>query len=172
MIIFTPFHETKDVLMQCRPDSYNFYEFNLSNPVNYGFSLSALTPNPEFIPSEVITGSIDTPDFDLAYGEFIFSNQLQFFTWMNMILPLYEDPCACVIIYIQQSPIRDIVLECIIKLIQQRYGYHAFIINELYDIAYVKDDASFSPRGIVNMQSDSERALIEGYYGSIPMQEG
>ena len=171
MIIFTPFHQTKEILMSVRPDSYNFYEFNLSNPINYGVSLSALIPNPEFIPQEVITGSLDTPEFDIMYGNFILGDREQFFTFMNVVLPLYNDPCACVIIYIQESPIRDTILECLIKLIQQRYGYYSFIINELYDIGFIDDSASFSPRGILNIQNDSDRALMEGYYGKIIIPE-
>lgn len=171
MIIFTPFHQTKEVLMQVRPDSYNFYEFNLSNPMNYGVSLSALIPSPEYIPQEVITGSMDTPDFDIAYSNFVLGQQEQFYSFMNIVLPLYNDPCACVIVYIQASPIRDIILECLMKLIQQRYGYHPFMINELYDISYINDSSSFSPRGILNIQEDSDRALIEGYYGKIVIPE-
>ena len=169
MIIFTPFYQTKDVLMQVRPDSYNFYEFNLSSSVEYGVSLSALIPSPEFIPQEVIVGSLDTPEFDIAYGNFIMENQLQFLTLMNIILPIYNDPCACIIIYIQNSPIRDIILESLAKLIQQRYGYHSYIINELEDIYCIKDNSSFSPRGILTVQADSDKALMSGYYGAITM---
>lgn len=166
MIIFTPFHQTKEVLMQARPDNYNFYEFNLSSPVNCGYSLAGLIPNPEYIPYEVIQGSMDTPDFDIQYGQFIMQGE-QFKLFMNLVLPLYNDPCACVIVYISPSKVRDLIMECLIKLIQQRYGYSSYIVNDLEDIYYIKDDMSFTPRGIVTMQADSDRALLEGYYGPI-----
>lgn len=170
MIIFTPYHQTKEVLMQARPDNYNFYEFNLSSLVNYGYSLAGLIPNPEFIPYEVIQGSMDTPDFDILYGQFIMQGE-QFKLFMSLVLPLYNDPCACVIVYISESRIRDIVMECLIKLIQQRYGYSSYIINDLEDILYIKDDMSFSPRGVLTIQEDSHRALLEGYYGQIVIPE-
>ena len=157
--------------MQVRPDSYNFYEFNLSNPVNRGVSLAALIPDPQYIPQEVITGAIDTPDFDIAYGNFIMGNQEQFFTFMNLVLPLYNDPCACVIVFTQMSPLRDAIMESLIKLIQQRYGYNAYIINDPYDVLCIQDNASFSPRGILMIQEDSDRALTEGYYGPITIPE-
>lgn len=171
MIIFTPFHDVKEVLMQVRPDSYDFYEFNLSSPYNYGVSLASLIPNPEYIPQEVILGCAESPEFDIAYGKFIMENREQFFTFMNVMTPLYNIPTACVIVYIQYSPIRDAILETLMKLIQQRYGYHPYLVNTPEDLYCVKDDSSFSPRGIVNMQEDSDRALIEGYYGQIYIPE-
>ena len=91
----------------------------------------------------------------------------QFKLFMNLVLPLYNDPCACVIVYISPSKVRDLIMECLIKLIQQRYGYSSYIVNDLEDIYYIKDDMSFTPRGIVTMQADSDRALLEGYYGPI-----
>lgn len=153
--------------MNARPDSYNFYEFNLSSPINYGYSLATLIPDPQFIPHEVIHGAMDTPDFDIKYGQFIMLNRDQFLTFMNLVLPLYNDPCACVIVYISSSPVRDLIMECLIKLIQQRYGYSSYIINNQEDIFYIRDDMSFSPRGILSIQEDSDRAIIEGYYGPI-----
>ena len=171
MIIFTPFHDVKEVLMQVRPDSYDFYEFNLSNPYNYGVSLAALIPNPEYIPQDVILGCAESPEFDIAYGKFIMENQDQFFTFMNLMTPLYNIPNACVIVYIQYSPMRDAILETLMKLIQQRYGYHPYLVNSPEDLECVKDDSSFSPRGIVNMQEDSDRALVQGYYGQIYIPE-
>ena len=171
MIIFTPFPNTKEVLMASRPDSYNFYEFNLSSPLAIGYNLAALIPDDAYIPKELIEGSVDTPEFDMAYGNYIMGNQEQFFTFMNVILPLYNDPCACVIVYIQHSPFRDVFLECLVKLIQQRYGYIPYIINAIEDIYEIRDNSSFSVRGIVTIQDDSDRALAAGYYGQITVPE-
>lgn len=153
--------------MQYRPDSYNFYEFNLSSPVNYGYSLAVLIPNPECIPYDVIQGNLDTPEFDIQYGQFIMQSPERFRIFMNLVLPLYNDPCSCVIVYVAPSRIRDIIMECIIKIIQQRYGYSSYIVNDLEDICCVRDDVNFTPRGILNIQEDSDRALLEGYYGPI-----
>lgn len=173
MIIFTPHINTKEYLMMYRPDTYNFYEFNLSSPVNVGINLASLLPNPEYIDPNLITGNAETPEFDMAYGNYILSNREQFFMFMQMILPLYEDPSACVIVYYSYSPYRDFILEFFNKFIQARYGYRPYIINDISDLECVKDDSSFSVRGILQIQEDSEMALRMGYYGDIrPMQEG
>lgn len=74
MIIFTPFPNTKEVLMASRPDSYNFYEFNLSSPLAIGYNLAALMPDDAYIPRELIEGSVDTVEFDMAYGNYIMGN--------------------------------------------------------------------------------------------------
>lgn len=167
MIIFTPHLNTKEYLMMYRPDTYHFYEFNLSNPVCEGVPLYGLLPNPEYINPDLLNGNIDTPEFDMAYIDYIINNRDQFFMFMQMILPLYEDPMACVIIYYTSSPYRDFLLEFFNKFIQARYGYRPYIINDITDLECVKDDSSFSVRGIVQIQADSERALKWGYYGDI-----
>ena len=160
MIIFTPNHGIKEALLFYRPAEYNFYEFNLSSPINYGDSLAHLIPDPEYIPYEVVSGSIDTPDFDVMYGNFIMNNRDQFLLFMSVVLPLYNDPQACVIIYIEDSPIRNVVMESLMKLIQQRYGYSSYIINDPEDLVCIEDNMSFTPRGILSIQDDSTRALL------------
>ena len=93
MILFTPHHGIKEALLYYRPDDYNFYEFNLSSPINYGYSLAPLIPDPEYIPYEVVNGSIDTPDFDVMYGNFIMNNRDQFLLFMKHRLENYQFLC-------------------------------------------------------------------------------
>lgn len=166
MLIFTPFIETIEWLNRIRPDEYHFYEFNLSSYYQRGTNLS-LVPDPNHIPKELIEGNIDTLEFDIAYGQYLMNDA--FLKFMSIVLPLYDDPCACVIVYIFQSPVRDVIMECIDKLIQQRYGYRSYIINDLEDLYGVRDDASFSVRGIVNIQQDSQKAMLNGFYGPYPI---
>lgn len=168
MLLFTPFIETKEYLQCIRPDDYHFYEFNLSSYYQNGVNLS-LVPDPSYIPRELIEGNIESVEFDIAYGQYLMNQA--FLKFMSIVLPLYDDPCACVIIYITQSPVRDLIMECIDKLIQQRYGYRSYIINDLEDLYGIHDDASFSVRGIVNIQQDAQRAMLEGYYGPKPIPD-
>lgn len=173
MIIFTPFPETKEWLMSIRPERYHFYEYNLSSPYNIGTPLEAMLPNPEIIPEEVIRSYDESPEFDMAYSNYIFNNQNAFFAFMSLVLPLYDDPEACVIIYYAQGPFRDMVMEFLAKFIQARYGYNSYIINDPGDLECVKDNGSFGVRGIIQIQEDAELALIMGYYGplEVPKEE-
>ena len=167
MIIFTPFPQTKEWLMSIRPERYHFYEYNLSSPYNIGTSLQALLPNPDYFPEEVLRNYDESPDFDRAYCDFIANSRDAFFTFMSLVLPLYDDPEACVIIYYAQGPFRDMVLEFLAKFIQARYGYNSYIINDPGDLECVKDNGSFGVRGIIQIQEDAELALILGYYGPL-----
>lgn len=167
MIIFTPFPQTKEWLMSIRPERYHFYEYNLSSPYNIGIPLEALIPNPEYFPDEVLRSHDESPDFDIAYFNFIANSKEAFFTFMSLVLPLYDDPEACVIIYYSQGLFRDMILEYLSKFIQARYGYNSYIINEPGDLECVKDNGSFGVRGIIQIQEDAELALVLGYYGPI-----
>lgn len=169
MLIFTPFIETKEWLQAIRPDNYNFYEFNLSSYYEYGTSLKRLAPTMESMSDYLANGLIESHEFDIEYGNYILNNE--FLTFMSIVLPLYDDPYSCVIIYIHRSPLRDVIMECIEKLIQDRYGYGSFIINEPEDVYFIEDNASFSVRGIVNIQNDCQRAVLMGYYGPIKIPE-
>lgn len=166
MIIVTSQLNIKEALQYYRPDDYNFYEFNLSCLVNVGYSLAPLIPDPNYIPEEVLK-DMESEEFARVYGEFVLNNREQFMTFMALMLPLYNDPLACVIIYTSSSPYRDLLCESLIKLIQQRYGYSSYIVNTIDDMLCVGDNMSFSPRGILMIQEDSDKALMEGYYGAI-----
>lgn len=172
MIIFSHIHEIKEVMMTQRPWlHYNFYEFNLSMPINYGYNLEALIPDDSDITWQAFDNREESSEFDNEYARFVVSNIHQFMTFMNIVLPLYDDPEACVIIYVSMSPFRDAIKDSLMKLIQQRYGYSSYEVFTYEDIDYLQDNMAFSPRGIVNIQNDSELALVNGYYGAITIPE-
>lgn len=171
MIIFTPIDNIKELMYAYRSDaySYNFYEYSLSSITARAYPIMELLPNPELmsIPYEGVITAFEDPEFDAAYATYVLQNRDQFLTLMRLVLPLYDDPNACVIVYIADSPVRNVISESLIKLIEQRYGYATYIIYEPHDLECLKDDMSFSPRGILNIQEDAHKATLEGYYGPI-----
>ena len=60
-------------------------------------------------------------------------------------------------IIIERNDIFDNMVESIIKIIQQRYGYNSAIINDPEDIYYLNQDESFSLAGLPNLDMDKER---------------
>ena len=51
--------------------------------------------------------------------------------------------------------------ESLIKMIQQRYGYNAAVINDINDLDYVNpEDFSFSIQGLHNLDEDKKRLVM------------
>ena len=73
---------------------------------------------------------------------------------MKIIYNLYLHNHVYILVY--QSDTFDIVTESLMKLIQQRYGYHCQWLNEPSDFNYY-DDSDFSFNGIYNLDIDRER---------------
>lgn len=168
MLIFTCLQNIKELLVAYRPDTYHFYEFNLSSPINQGVPLPNLLPNPEVIPPQVIENDLASIEFDGYYTNYLLNDRAAFFQLLNIMNPLYQDPEACVIVYISLSPVRDTILEALLKFIQQRYQYSPYLVMDIGDCSVIKDNFSFGVRGIVNIQTDTEQAMMMGYFGTIP----
>lgn len=95
-------------------------------------------------------------DFDLRYLEFIFSDDYYFYEFFSKII--YNVYLGYnVYIIIERNDIFDNMVESIIKIIQQRYGYNSAIINDPEDIYYLNQDESFSLAGLPNLDMDKER---------------
>lgn len=155
MIIFTPIITFPENYLDYKGIK-NIIKYNLSSYNSDVQSLGSLIPNPEFIPEDCITGDCSTAEFDMAYHASIFNNPNSFYQFMNLIIPVYMYPDLLVQILINKSPYRDIITESLIKLIQQRYGYNSFIINEIDDILYT-DEPDFSISGLVALDNDIEQ---------------
>ena len=168
MLIFTCLQNIKELLVAYRPADYHFYEFNLSSPINQGVPLPAILPNPEVIPSNLIETGLDSVDFDSYYVSYLFNDRDAFLNLIQIMNPLYQDPEACVIVYIGISPVRATILEALLKVIQQRYQYAPYMVIEPQDCAVIQDNFSFGVHGIVNIQDDTQQALMMGFYGAIP----
>ena len=71
-----------------------------------------------------------------------------------MIL-FYEGYIVCILV--QRDPYRDAIMESIIKLIQQRYGYNCWIIEDEDDLDVIREQQMF-PEGIIALDNDIDRA--------------
>lgn len=99
-------------------------------------------PMPEFV---------DSYDFDMQYAAAIFNNPLLYESFINIILRSYEGQIVCILV--QRDPYRDAVMESLIKLIQQRYGYNCWLIEEPDDIDIISEQM-IPPNGIITLDND------------------
>lgn len=113
-------------------------------------------------------GASSEYDFDILYMQYIMSDDMRFVEFFNIISLLYTG--RDVYIIVSDDDWSETLIESLLKLIQQRYGYNAVRIDSLEDVIY-SDPAEFDRVfGIFNLDEDLERYtyIIE----SIKMRSG
>lgn len=97
--------------------------------------------------------------FDSEYFNYIFSNDTIFLEFMKIIMALYYG--YDVYIIVTQEPSYDYITESLAKLIQCRYGYNSYIVNDPEDILMIGTDiipeGEFSLPGLAMLDADKER---------------
>ena len=137
---------------------------NAINVINTGivFNLTSMKEGfprlPRLIPPNDI-GRFTGRDFDLAYANYIMSNDFIFKEFFDIVYSLYMG--TDVYIIISEDEWSENLIESLLKLIQQRYGYNAGRINYIDDYYFMfnsKNYNDFDPRfGIANLDTDKER---------------
>ena len=155
MIIFTP--------IQNIPVEYLAYKgirqvikYNLSSYYNDAPTLEGLIPLPGCVSQDVVFGDATDPAFDIEYHNYIINNPTSFLQFMSIIIPAYTSPDTMIQVMIRSSNYRDVITESLLKLIQQRYGYNACIVNELDDFMYTTE-SDFSIPGLFTLDQDLAR---------------
>ena len=155
MIIFTPIKNIPVEMLEYKRIR-QVVQYNLSSYYNDAPTLNMLIPSSEYISEELMQGDCSIPTFDIEYHKFIFDNYNAFLQFMNIMIPAFTSPDTLVQVLINVSPFRDVITESLLKLIQQRYGYNAYIINELEDFLYT-EESDLSIPGLFNMDQDLAR---------------
>lgn len=156
MVIFTPIRMIPVEMLE-RKGIRQVVVYNLSSYFSDVPTLNALLPSVAHIPEETLSQDVsDFPAFDVAYGDYLINNNEAFAQLMNIIVPAYTSPETLVQILINSSEYRDAITESLIKLIQQRYGYNIYIVNDLEDFLYV-DESDFSIPGLFTLDQDLAR---------------
>lgn len=134
--------------IKCLPDCMEkFLVLNLSSLAE-GFERVHLVPS-------VQAQYNNDKEFDIAYANYIFSNDWVFMEFMKIIYPLYEGIDVFLLVSRGENTY-DIITESLCKLIQQRYGYNYQLLNDADDINYY-DDSNFNINGIQILDMDKEK---------------
>lgn len=99
----------------------------------------------------------DSQQFDIAFANYILSNDYRFRQFFNIIWGLYSG--ENVFILVSHSEFYDMLNESLIKLIQQRYGYITNDIRDQDDVDYLVE-GSFSIQGLYNLDQDKNRYFV------------
>lgn len=113
---------------------------------------------PLLIPPNEI-GRSSGREFDIAYANYLMTNDFVFKSFFDIIYLLYTG--VDIYLIIDESDWSENLIESLLKLIQQRYGYNAVKINCFED--YLQANSSkyiseFNPYyGLANLDMDKER---------------
>lgn len=97
---------------------------------------------------------VQSLEFDIQYANIILSTPIMYNAFMQILSSAYEGDI--VVILVHRDDYRDAIMESLIKLIQQRYGYNSWIIEDADDIEQVKEE-TFTPYGLMTLQQDLQR---------------
>lgn len=126
--------------------------FNFTSLKEGFLRLQLLIPPPEI-------GRFVDRDFDIAYMNYIMSNDIVFKQFFDIMYNIYIGNDVYIII--DDSNWSENIVESLLKLIQQRYGYNGVKINCIDDFIYYSNSKSiprFDPNfGIKNLDIDRER---------------
>lgn len=147
MLIFGPYN--------CIPYSKDIVVYNYSSLTEYIPRMGLL------VPPEVVQ-NMGEYELDVAYYNYIMNNDDLFILFMNIILPIYSgsDVYVCISKF-GYNDYTNNMNESLIKIIQQRYGYNAAVINDVSDLDYINpEDFSFSIQGLHNLDEDKKRLVM------------
>ena len=94
---------------------------------------------------------VNSVEFDMQYAAAVLNNSELFGSLINIMLRAYEGYLVCILI--QRDPYRDAVMESLIKLIQQRYGYNCWIVEDPEDIDVISEQMLL-PNGLITLDND------------------
>lgn len=113
---------------------------------------------PALIPPNSI-GRFTGRDFDIVYADYILNNDIVFKQFFDIIYSLYIG--TDVYLVMDETDWSENLIESLLKLIQQRYGYNAYKINCIDDYIQAENStfmSDFNPfYGIQNLDIDKER---------------
>ena len=109
---------------------------------------------------------VNSIEFDMQYASAVLSNPELFGSLINIMLRAYEGYLVCILV--QRDSYRDAVMESLIKLIQQRYGYNCWIVED-YDDIEILSEQMLLPNGLLTLDSDIKqynqmysKGMVEG----------
>ena len=151
MIIFTP-HPL--AVFNLLIDKTNVNIFNLTGYFENIPTLNNLMPSL----SNIGFDGMETYDYSTQYARYVLSNSDSFGELMLIMDPIYNNDATIIIAINNTDEYRMMMNENLSNLIERRYGYPCFYIDDPSDILYLDyNSCTFSSTGIMNMDNDIHR---------------
>lgn len=101
---------------------------------------------------------INSPTFDQEYISLLLTND-DYFIELMKIMELLKRGIDVILLVYKDEIVFDSIVECILKLIQQRYGYQYTLVDDesYYEESYNFIIPTFSTPGIIQLDQDLDR---------------
>lgn len=105
-------------------------------------------------------GAVSEYDFDLKYYQYIMNDNIAFMEFMSkIVMNLYEG--KDIFLVISEDDWSIILIESLLKVIQQRYGINGTKIETQEDLFFA-EESDFDPGyGLMNLDQDKERFIYQ-----------
>ena len=150
-----------------------FYGNHLNIPsecriINFS-SLVEGYPDANLLPPNKL-GAANEYEFDIRYMHYIMDIDCNFINFMNIIMEIYYGNDVYLII--SEDDWSNLLIESLLKLIQQRYGLNAILLNSNEDYMYEKlynvNSTDFNPGyGLANLLIDKDRYVYLYEYNKV-----
>lgn len=118
--------------------------------------LKNLTPSTNRL---VVSGMfLDDRQFDIEYANYLVNNDNAFFDMMKIMYNIYQGYDIFCIADLKDE-YTELLIESILKFIQQRYGFNGQMIGDVEDFD-LTEDSTFTVHGIYNFDMDKERMVM------------
>ena len=143
--------------------------FNLTsfyNSSHYDVSVTNLAVNANLVQAPLpMPQFVEMLEFDMRYAELLLSQPQMFHSLFSIVY--YNYIGYLVIVLVQRDRYRDCIMESIMKLIQQRYGFNSWLLEDINDVELV-DEGSYTSIGIMNIDADIQRHIKMYQMGQVP----
>lgn len=101
-------------------------------------------------------------DFDMLYAQWIFSDEIAFMNFFAIVYNLFMNKDVFLVISSGEEDWSENIIESLLKLIQQRYGYNGTLITDFESYIYASNyiNSCFDPCCLGNLDLDKNRYLM------------
>lgn len=154
MIIFTPY--PYDIIHMLNTTNIKLY--NLTGYFEGIYTLNNLMPSL----SNIGFDKMESYDYSTIYANYVLSNIDSFGELMLIIDPVYNNGSVVVIAINTRDEYRSMMNENLSNLIERRYGYPCFYIEDPQDLPFIdQSKCTFSSFGIMNIDNDIHRLEMQ-----------
>lgn len=109
---------------------------------------------------------VESPQFDFKYAAYIMNDPQLFALLVQIVCESFNG--NLVVMLVQRDAYRDLFMESLIKLIQQRYGYQSWIVEDIEDIQAITEPI-YTPMGLECVANDA--MIYFNRYGKYPFED-
>lgn len=155
MIVFGGPNLASMLMLDADMNEQKWWVYNFMCLTNIGRYVNDMFP-PKQMLEFFRNADMGSSEFDTHYANYILSEENAFVAFMDVMMGQYYGGNAFVL-YDDNSPLVENLVDSISKLIELRYGLVPKIVHDEMDLMFLDDDSGMSPQGYEVFMMDKER---------------